>query len=164
VADHVFLGKHVELSKQVKDKINHFLDVTSDTRPDDTSIKMHLGSYYHSEDIFDPQIGDIRIQFQFSGLEGEYYTVVGRLQNNKIVPYITRLNKQILIVYKGELSLQEVFKLEKHQSIKLTWGFRLFGWMLLFLATSCTASLLHYMCKFLLKLSIGRFFKETLFQ
>lgn len=148
VADHVFVGKYIEVGKEVKDKIHNFLDVTSDTRPEDSSIKMHSGAYYHSEDLFDPQIGDIRIQFQFSGLEGDFYTVVGKFENGKLVPYVSKMNRKVLLVYKGEMTLEEVFKQEKHNSVKLTWGFRFFGWMLLFLSTTCSASLLHYLCKF----------------
>ncbi|CAM6031440.1 unnamed protein product, partial [Sphagnum compactum] len=70
VAEHVKIGPY-ELGNEIKDRINTFIEVTSDTRPDDSSIKLHSGLYYHCNDIFNPEIGDIRIQFSLAGLQGE---------------------------------------------------------------------------------------------
>lgn len=70
IADTVTIGKY-ELGKEVKDKFNNFIELTSDTRPDDPSIKLHLGLYYHCNDIFNPEIGDLRILFSFAGMENE---------------------------------------------------------------------------------------------
>lgn len=70
VADHVHIGDY-ELGAEIKNKITNFLDVTSDTRPEDPSVKLHSGLYYHCNDVWNPEIGDIRIQFQFAGLEDE---------------------------------------------------------------------------------------------
>ena len=70
MADAVYLGSF-ELGNDIKKKFNNFVELTSDTRPEDASIKLHLGLYYHTNDIFNPEVGDIRILFSFAGLEGE---------------------------------------------------------------------------------------------
>ncbi|CAO1429970.1 unnamed protein product [Diamesa serratosioi] len=143
VAEHAFLG-NFELSEDVKDMIKTFIDITSDTRPDDTYIKMHSGIYYHTDDLFDLKVGDIRIKFQFAGLEGDYYTIVGRLQQGKIVPFVSKLNKKVLLLAKGELTMEAIFK-QEHHSVRLkTWTVRGFGFLMIFVAVTCTANLLHH--------------------
>lgn len=69
-AEHVTIGGY-ELGNEVKEKFTEFQEVTSDTRPDDSLIKLHSGMYYHCMDVFNPEVGDIRIQFSFAGLQGE---------------------------------------------------------------------------------------------
>lgn len=69
VSERVYLGQY-ELSDELKRKFNTFVEVTSDTRPEDPSVKLHTGIYYHCNDIWNPEIGDIRIQFYYAGLEG----------------------------------------------------------------------------------------------
>lgn len=71
IAPHVHIG-NTELSKAVKAEINNFIEITSDTRPDDGAIKLHSGLYYHCNDVFNPEIGDIRLQFTTAGIEGNY--------------------------------------------------------------------------------------------
>lgn len=44
VAEHAYIDQ-IEIGDSVKKNINNFLDVTSDTRPDDSSVKMHSGLY-----------------------------------------------------------------------------------------------------------------------
>lgn len=70
-ASHVYIGK-LELGTDAKSEITDYIDVTSDTRPDDSSIKLHLGLYYHCNDVFNPEIGDIRLRFLTAGIEGNY--------------------------------------------------------------------------------------------
>lgn len=69
-AEHVTIGDY-ELGDELKERFNEFQEVTSDTRPDDVLVKLHSGLYYHCVDIFNPEVGDIRIQFSFAGLQGE---------------------------------------------------------------------------------------------
>jgi len=142
IADAAFIGRY-ELGQEIKEKFNSYVEVTSDERPEDPSIKLHLGLYYHSRDIFNPEVGDVRILFSFAGREGELYTIVGKLEKNKLVPYKSSRGIDILFVHPGELSVLEVFKLE-HQSQRLrTWSFRCLGWTLLFFGVTCTSTLLH---------------------
>ncbi|XP_017477835.1 PREDICTED: transmembrane protein 43 homolog [Rhagoletis zephyria] len=142
IADAAFIGKY-ELGSEIKNKFTNYVELTSDTRPEDPTIKMHLGLYYHTNDVFNPEIGDTRLLFSFAGMEGEVYTVVGKLANNKILPYRTSRGVDVLLVYSGELGLGEVFKLEHHAQRLTTWGYRFMGWVLVFFGVTCTSTLLH---------------------
>lgn len=70
-AAHVMMGSF-ELGGVAKSKIENYIEITSDTRPDDPSIKLHSGLYYHCNDVFNPEIGDIRLQFLTAGIEGNF--------------------------------------------------------------------------------------------
>lgn len=69
VSERVHIGQY-ELGDAMKERFKKFIEVTSDTRPEDPSVKLHAGLYYHCNDIWNPEIGDIRIQFAYAGLEG----------------------------------------------------------------------------------------------
>lgn len=69
VADHVTVGVY-ELGPEIKDRFGKFIDITSDTRPDDSGVKLHSGMYYHCNDVFNPEVGDIRLLFSVAGIEG----------------------------------------------------------------------------------------------
>lgn len=165
VAENVIIG-HYEMGSDVKTQITGFIELTSDTRPEDSSIKLHSGLYYHCDDIWNPVIGDIRVQFSYSGLENEMviifvilkiflstnaflqYTVIGQLKNGKIGKFDTSHGRSLIIVKKGTMSVEAAIKAE-HQSERITtWGFRFFGWVLLFFAATCTAHLLFIFRKF----------------
>ena len=120
---------------------NTWIDITSDTRPDDYFIKMHSNAYYHTEDLFNLQIGDVRVRFQFAGLEGDVYTIVGKFQKGKIIPYVNKRGRKILLLSKGTLSKDEIFHLEHSSISKDIWFTRLFAFVLIMFAVSTTESL-----------------------
>lgn len=68
---HVLIGNY-ELGDDAKSKIDNYIEITSDTRPDDPAIKLHSGLYYHCNDVFNPEVGDIRLQFLTAGIEGNF--------------------------------------------------------------------------------------------
>lgn len=145
IAEKAFIG-YFELGDACKELFTGWTDVTSDTRPEDPYIKMHLGWYFHVEDLFDPLIGDTRVKFQFAGLQEMYYTIVGKLINGRIQPYKSNLKKEIILLAKGELTIDEIFKEEHHSVRKKTWIIRLFGFTLIFFGVISTDSLLR-VCK-----------------
>lgn len=56
------------LGPELKDKFTNFIQFTSGERPAYSHpIKVHMGLYYHSSSIWNPQIGDLRVQFSFAG-------------------------------------------------------------------------------------------------
>lgn len=77
VANNVMIGTF-KLSNPVKTEITDYIEITSDTRPEDPSIKLHSGLYYHCVDVFNPEIGDIRLQFLTAGIEGNFVRICWR--------------------------------------------------------------------------------------
>lgn len=71
IANRVFIGQ-IELDSIAKHKFDDYIEITSDTRPDDPSIKLHSGMYYHCNNVFEPEIGDVRLQFYTAGVEGNF--------------------------------------------------------------------------------------------
>ena len=144
-AEKAFLGDF-EIGEAVKGLFTDWTDLTSDTRPEDNYIKMHLGWYFHVEDLFDPQVGDVRLKFQFAGLHQNVYTVVGKLVHGKIQPYKSNLKKNIILLRRGELSIDEIFKDEHRVVRQKTWIVRGFGFTMVFFGVISTARLLR-VCK-----------------
>lgn len=87
VANNVMIGTF-KLSDTVKREINNYIEITSDTRPEDPSIKLHSGLYYHCADVFNPEIGDIRLQFLTAGVEGNFVCICYYL----LSPFSYRIN------------------------------------------------------------------------
>lgn len=56
---------------ELKQKFNDFIEFTGDERPERRDIKLHMGIYYHCDDVWNPEIGDIRVQFYYCGVNGE---------------------------------------------------------------------------------------------
>lgn len=162
IAAHVNIG-NFELGVAAKSEITNFIDITSDTRPDDPSIKLHSGLYYHCNDVFHPEIGDIRLQFTTAGIEGNYvrfasdesfcirssnhwfrlqYTIVGQYENGLIVPYETSIETNVLIILSGRHSIEDAFHAAHYERKLQSWGLRFIGWVLLFFAVTCTSELI----------------------
>ena len=59
------------LGKELKAKFEEFTQFTSDERPSDPGIKMHAGLYFHAKDVWESEVGDIRVQFSYAGRDGE---------------------------------------------------------------------------------------------
>jgi hypothetical protein len=70
VNEHVSVGSYV-FGAALKEKFTNFVPVTSDERPESKDIKLHAGLYYHSQDVWNPKVGDFRVQFSYAGKAGE---------------------------------------------------------------------------------------------
>lgn len=71
------------LGKELKAKFEEFTQFTSDERPSDPGIKMHAGLYFHAKDVWESEVGDIRVQFSYAGRDGEQ--VVNSIIGNYLI-------------------------------------------------------------------------------
>ncbi|KAL2737200.1 transmembrane protein 43 isoform X3 [Vespula maculifrons] len=141
IANEVKIGAFI-LGLELKKKFNEFIEITSDERPERKDIKMHSGLYYHSTDLWNPQVGDIRIQFSYAGKQGDIYSIVGMMEKGVIVPYITSHGEDILLQRKHKMTVDQMFHLEHMHNYWRTWSIRGLGWLVLFLAATCLANIL----------------------
>ena len=108
-------------------------------------MKLHDGIYYHNQNIWEPQIGEHRVQFLYAGREGEAFTVVGKQVGQEIVPYQTEVGEELFILRTGLKEAGDVFLSEHHQNRTWTWIYRLLGWIPNFLGLCCLSSLLEHL-------------------
>ncbi|XP_012278603.1 transmembrane protein 43 homolog isoform X2 [Orussus abietinus] len=141
IAHEVKIGT-ISLGSELKMKFTDFVEVTGDERPERRDIKLHSGLYYHCNDLWNPQVGDIRIQFSYAGKVGDVYSVVGMLSEGTIVPYYTSHREEILLQRKHKLTVDQMFHLEHVHNYWRTWTIRGLGWLVLFLAATCLANIL----------------------
>lgn len=76
------------------------------------------------------------------------YTIIGMAnENNKIVPYRSKKNIEVLLISSGELTIDELFLREYRTQRITTWAFRFLGWVFIFSGISCTSKIFHIICK-----------------
>ena len=130
------------LGTDVREKFTDYKPFTSDFKPAGAEFKIYAGLYYHSRNLWSPEVGDYRIQFSYAGKHGEEFTVVGRQSGREIRPYQTQAGEDILILRPGLRDVGEMFNSEHHNNRTATWIYRLAGWFLTFLGLSCMSTLL----------------------
>ena len=59
------------LGQKLKQKFKDYVTFTSDERPEDPNIKMHAGIYFHAQNVWQPEVGDIRVHFSYAGKDGD---------------------------------------------------------------------------------------------
>jgi hypothetical protein len=123
ISEEVKIGDFV-LGIELKKKFNDFIEITSDERPERQDIKMHSGLYYHNSDLWEPKVGDVRVQLSYAGKGGDTYTVIGKLVNGIIEPYTTTNGEEILLHRKYSVSLEQMFHLEHIHNYWRTWTMR----------------------------------------
>lgn len=136
----VKIGNYL-LGKDVKDMFLDFKPFTSDKKTLADGIKIYAGLYYHSANLWRPEVGDYRVQFTYTGRDGDEFTVVGRQSGREIRPYRTESGEEMLLLHHGIRSATEVFRTEHFNNKTSTWIYRLGGWMIMFLGLSCVSNL-----------------------
>jgi hypothetical protein len=125
VTNHLFLAPQVKVGAYVltdyfvENYFNHFKEITGDERPDDPNIKLHAGLYYHTANIWEPQIGDIRVRYAFAGNggitlgQGTPVSIVAKQEGKYLYPYEDEHGRLMAIVHEDWDPLHEVIHLEK---------------------------------------------------
>nr|CAI5828028.1 unnamed protein product [Callosobruchus analis] len=133
------------IGRQIKEKFDDWVEVTSDERPERRDVKLHMGIYYHCEDIWNPQVGDIRVQFYYAGAAGESVTIIARQDNGFLVPYETTRGHKIALLRYGNLNINQMFSAEHFDARIETWKLRGIGIFILYASCVCLAKLLKIM-------------------
>lgn len=132
-----------ELGQNLKDKINNYKPVTSDELPQSGHVKLYNGIYYHARNVWDPEIGDYRVQFSYAGRQGDEFTAVGKQSGQEIVPYQTETGEELFILHTGLKGASDVFMTEHYHNRTWTWIYRLAGWFPCFLGLCALSHLLE---------------------
>ncbi|KAJ8301280.1 hypothetical protein KUTeg_020267 [Tegillarca granosa] len=107
-----------ELIRSLIDRISTFRRLDSQyikKHPTDPNIKLYDGIFYHSLDPARPQVGDIRVTFEYAGRSD--FSELGDPE-------------------------QEIFAKEHQQNTFMTWGIRFAGWLIMFFGFVCLTSIL----------------------
>lgn len=147
IAPFVRIGQ-LTLGTELKNKFDDYIEVTSDERPERRDIKLHLGIYYHCEDVWNPQVGDIRVQFYYAGLNTEHVTVIAMQKDGRLQPYKTSKGHEILILRHGLLNIYQMFSAEHSDARFETWKLRGAGMFILYASSICLAKFLKIFCKY----------------
>lgn len=150
------------LGQKMKNKFKDYVTFTSDERPENPEIKMHAGIYFHAKNVWQPDVGDIRVHFSYAGKNGDLVTIVGKQSGREIRPFQTESGEELLFLYPGTRKPEEVFHYEHAQNRLQTWLYRLLGWFLMFLGFNCLANLLDILGKFLTLICVNRAFLQWL--
>ncbi|KAH3819307.1 transmembrane protein 43-like [Dreissena polymorpha] len=139
------------LSDGLTGQINNFRPVTlspSNTHVD-SRVKIKDNYFYHGQDVLYPEIGDVRVKFEYAGRSGpslllgspDEVSIVARQVGSKLLPYQTVSGDTLEMLYFGSLSAKEMFGREKMQNTMMTWALRSIGWLMMFIGFSCLTSI-----------------------
>lgn len=138
----VKIGNYL-LGSDLKKKFDNFKPFTSDVRPRAEGVRIYAGLYYHSQNVWQPEVGDYRVQFSYAGRAGDEFTAVGKQAGREVRAYSTEAGEELLILQEGIRAAWEVFRTEHANNRTMTWIYRLGGWFVLFLGLSCVSHLLE---------------------
>lgn len=92
--------------------------------------------FYMSKDPKSPQIGDTRISYHSA--EPGTYSIVAKQNGSMLVPYPTKVGKELYLIGAGTKTADELFSASEESNSKLTWilrgigfGAMFFGFMLI---------------------------------
>lgn len=140
-----------KLSPSLVSKVSNYkpMDAEFITQPDDTNVRVLDGVFYHSLNALNPQVGDLRVKFEYAGLSGQSImgapdtvSTVARQVGSELKAYQTVAGDRLELLYMGDMSAEAMFANEQSQNTVLTWGIRLGGWILMFVGFGCLTSII----------------------
>nr|CAD7595720.1 unnamed protein product [Timema genevievae] len=136
------------LSHALKNKFNDFTLFTGDERPERRDIKLHSGLYYHCQDVWNPEVGDIRVQFSYAGKTGEMVSLLAQQTGSVLQPYLTPTGMSVAVVHQGTHTVQQMFQEEHTRNWLSGWPLRGAGWILIFIGGKCATTIINHFGKF----------------
>merc|ERR1712004_22886 len=138
------------LSDHLVEKISTFHKIVPRDNPPDGII--FDGGIYHGSDPANPQIGDLRVSFEYAGLSGAdssphgppavVSVIAKQHQGPSLMQYQTDAGDPLEILYLGEFTAEKIFDNEHAQNTMMTWGLRFAGWLLMFIAFQCMTQII----------------------
>ncbi|XP_060075646.1 transmembrane protein 43-like [Ylistrum balloti] len=140
-----------QLSTGLVGKISNFKPVDGQllTQPGDPNIHILDGYFIHSLNPMSPQVGDLRIKFEYAGLSGQsmmgdadIVSIVARQLGDQLKSYSTVAGDVLEMLYPGALSAKKMFAKEQSFNTVVTWALRFGGWLLMFIGFGCLTSII----------------------
>jgi len=102
--------------------------------PEDLRLKLKVegNNLYYGKDSSSPEIGDMRISFEWIS-PGDTVSVIAQQQGNSFVPYVAKSGSSIQLMVSGTQTAEAMFNAEKKSNTILTWILRAVGFFLMFL-------------------------------
>ncbi|XP_054257835.1 transmembrane protein 43 homolog [Macrosteles quadrilineatus] len=110
VSEIVHVGGYT-LSDELKDHFTTYTLLTSDQRPERRDIKMHSGLYYHSFDVWNPEVGDTRVQLSYTGASDSMITILAEQDGSTLRPFVAA-GEDLTVVVEGELPLSDILAIK----------------------------------------------------
>ncbi|CAG2061801.1 unnamed protein product [Timema podura] len=143
ISEDASVGKF-SLSHALKNKFNDFTLFTGDERPERRDIKLHSGLYYHCQDVWNPEVGDIRVQFSYAGKTGEMVSLLAQQTGSVLQPYLTPTGMSVAVVHQGTHTVQQMFQEEHTRNWLSGWPLRGAGWILIFIGGKCATTIINH--------------------
>ncbi len=148
VKGETFVAKKVKLglfslSKNLINQMNNYqqLPITPEifakmqekgvTHLDGKEIQLKQASFYIGNNPSFPEIGDLRIKFEW--VKPELISVIAKQMGSKLMPYKTKAGGVIELFEYGEVTAQEMFEHAKMENIIITWFLRIIGFIMMFI-------------------------------
>jgi len=128
----IMIGDY-RLSKEVLDKIEISRNLSLSSFPNKINDAINHKSFlFIGKDVNIPSIGDVKISYQYAP-EGDY-SIAAKLENKSLFNYTSSNKKSLSFVRNGIVSATRIFDDEQANNTSLTWTFRVFGLIIMFLS------------------------------
>ncbi|KAK6177061.1 hypothetical protein SNE40_015241 [Patella caerulea] len=149
IANPVQVGNY-HLSENLISSINVFKPLSNEliNLPQNSGLKIYMGYVYNSFNPQQPQVGDMRLMWEYAGISGssmlgiaDQVSIIARQSGTYLTKYETEAGDDLEILYPGVLSAKEIFEREHVQNSMMTWAIRFGGWLIMFIGFGCLTSI-----------------------
>ncbi|KAK2154049.1 hypothetical protein LSH36_278g02091 [Paralvinella palmiformis] len=153
IADDVQVGNFF-LTQNLIEKVTNFHDLHLTEPAKNVNVKLYGGLYYHGKDPLHPEIGDMRVIFDYAGLSGpedsklgppDVVSILAKQSGSQLIAYQTETGDELQLLYNGHHSAESMIGYEKMTNSLILWALRFVGWLLMFIGFGCLSGFLHNM-------------------